>query len=255
MGLLQTNGYSMESIPANGEKVYLSNKTNIAEGGDSVDVTGKLSKEMKNLALDAVHKIPDLQIGTVEMLFDKKTETYYITEIKTQSSISGYLFPSVGVARDVAKEIIDYYFPETNVNHSKPYYYFGANKIFKLFNKNQIQSYTVPSAPADSAKTIRYDLMGFTNQIKFSRMLQTKILSLGLHGFIKYQENGKIMLVISGTNSSIDQFVVYLLLQAEDFKSQDFTKQESYWDSPIKVGFQVIKNKNKQSTERHLSQK
>lgn len=96
--LLQINGYTLDSIPSKGKKVLLSTKTNIAEGGDSVDVTDKLSNEMKELALKAVQEIPELQVAAVEMLVDPHNTKHYITEIKTQPSISGYLFPSNGKA-------------------------------------------------------------------------------------------------------------------------------------------------------------
>lgn len=80
-------------------------------------------------------------------------------------------------------------------------------------------------------------------------MLQTEILSLRLHGFIEYKKNKRLMLVVSGNSSSIDELVVYIM-QMKNFKSNDFVIKEEHWDYPIKVGFKVITNKTKQLTSK-----
>lgn len=185
------------------------------------------------------------------MLINEAEETAYVTEIKTQSSISGYLFPSEGNPRDVAKEIIDFYFPETIANHKKPLYYFGAEQIFKLFNKNQIQSYSVPVVPRGKLKTVRYELSGITNLIEFSIWVQEKILLLNLNGFIECKLNKKLDFV-SGASDAVEEFIIYLIEVADD-KSKDFTLEESVWDGPIKIGFEVhISKSKKKSTNKEI---
>lgn len=57
LNMLKKNGYTIDSVPDKGKKIPLSIQTNIVDGGDSVDVTDKLTDEVKNLAIRAVKTI------------------------------------------------------------------------------------------------------------------------------------------------------------------------------------------------------
>src|SRR5690625_1988184 len=111
--ILGKSSYTMESIITNGEVVKLITKNNISSGGEAVDVTDEIKKEIKQTAVKAVKSIPGLGHAGVDMMINEEQSHAGVIEINSQASIRTHLFPSYGKARDIPSALIDYYFPET----------------------------------------------------------------------------------------------------------------------------------------------
>lgn len=248
---LETQGYTLESVPENGERVQLKLKTNIIEGGDPVDVTEELPEKIKTMALKAADSIPNLPLCAVEIITNKETNKSYVLEVKTQPSISGHLFPQKGKAQDVAKEIIDFYFPKTKIIAEGKLYYFDFEHVFQLFYANIVQQYTIPKFPRGNLDAKRIDLTGITNRGSFIKWIQPQMVELGLNGYFKYRRNDRLTLVVSGENTSV-QSVMDLIADDHPFKKENYAHVEREWDKPIKIGFEVHSLKRRKKTKKAL---
>src|SRR5690606_6476035 len=100
--------------PDKGEYVPLLDKTNISIGGDPIDVFDTIPEYVKEAAVKALHAIPGLEHGAVDLIVHENTEEVYIIELNPTANLGGLLFPIEGKSRDIPKAIIDYYFPETS---------------------------------------------------------------------------------------------------------------------------------------------
>src|SRR5699024_6158618 len=58
--MLKRKGYTIRTVPEEGERVYLREKSNLSKGGDAIDVTDKLTENLKNIARNVGPAIPGL---------------------------------------------------------------------------------------------------------------------------------------------------------------------------------------------------
>ncbi len=91
------NGYSSESIPNVGEKVYLNDKSNISLGGDSEDALDNLTENIKRDCVIATKAIPGLLHGAIDIIVENDKVT--VIEINPTAQIGSLIFPMKGKAR------------------------------------------------------------------------------------------------------------------------------------------------------------
>ncbi len=251
---LELKGYSFDTVLEQGEKVFLKTKANVSEGGDPVDVTDELTSEMKKVAVNAIQAIPNLPLGAVEMIVDKKTKQAFVLEIKTQPTITGHLFPTEGKARDVAKAIIDYYFPETKAHHEEPYYYFYFDYIYQLFNTNTVNEYVIPSAPTGNLTSKQFMISGLPHRMKFINWIKPQIVALGLNGYFKYEDKGRLQMVLVGTEDTINN-IIDLIVGNSTFNKESFQILEDEYDQPIAMGFEIHQVNEKSGKKKRRKRK
>ena len=115
--MLKGQGYRMDSIPENGEIVYLRENSNISTGGDSIDVTDQIPDDYKKIAVDAVSALGvkicgiDLIIENTEVPASNKN-AYGIIEANFNPSMYMHIYPYKGKSRRLTMHIIHYLFPE-----------------------------------------------------------------------------------------------------------------------------------------------
>lgn len=246
--LLEEQGYSLDDIPAKDVKILLSIKSTIPVGGEIIDRTDELTKEIKKLATNAAKSIPNLTICAVEIIVDKETQQGYVLELKTQPTISGYLFPVEGTARDIPKAIVDYFFPESISVERDILHYFDFEHIFNAFNNNYIQEYTLPKILHDDKyDTKRIIITGIKDRTEYIKNIRSELLELGINGFFKYRSKGRLELVVVGSIKKIESINTILdnrkYLQAENYKMI-----EQDWHKPIKIGFEIKSFRNNRKT-------
>jgi|SRR5690625_97464 len=251
--LIEEQGYSLEDIPTRNEKIYLSVKSNITVGGETVDKTEELPKEIKNLAINAAKSVPNLSICAVELIVEKDSKQGYVLELKTQPTIAGHLFPSEGTARDVPKELIDYFFPESVSVERDTLHYFDVNPVFNAFHENYIQEYTLPKIPKDNNVTKRVLIEGLTNRMEFIKSIRPRLLELRVNGFFKYRSKSKLELVIVGPVKKLEK-IDSILKTGNGLKEEAFSVMIRDWYRPVKIGFE-IKNINDINRKRKLQRK
>ena len=109
--VLKKQGYSFDSIPNDEERVYLRNNSNIATGGDAIDVTDTISDTIKEQVRLALKSIPGLRVCGTDVLING--DSFCILEINAHPMLNMHHFPWEGEERNVIGKVIDAMFPET----------------------------------------------------------------------------------------------------------------------------------------------
>jgi len=113
--MLQRKGYTRESVPAPGERVFLRSTGNLSTGGTATDLTDVVHPDNVEMATRAVKAI-GLDVGGVDFLSTDITESYKevggaICEINAAPGFRMHMAPSEGRPRDVAGPVMDMLFP------------------------------------------------------------------------------------------------------------------------------------------------
>src|SRR5690625_4395587 len=95
IGTLQKQGLTLNDIPKEKEKVMLSSISNISTGGEPIDITDTISKDIKTVAINAINSIPGLVHGSVDAIVDEE-KNCKVLEINTTAGISIHIFPAKG---------------------------------------------------------------------------------------------------------------------------------------------------------------
>ncbi len=113
--LLAKLGYDQETVPEEGEVIYLRSTANLSTGGTAIDVTDVIHPDNREMAIRAIKAI-GLDIGGVDFLTKDITESYRdagggICEVNAGPGFRMHVAPSEGTPRDVAGPVIDMLFP------------------------------------------------------------------------------------------------------------------------------------------------
>ncbi|MDX1570033.1 MAG: cyanophycin synthetase [Xanthomonadales bacterium] len=113
--LLAQRGYDRNSIPPEGEVVYLRSTANLSTGGTAVDVTDVIHPDNRAMAIRAAQAI-GLDVGGIDFLTTDITESYRTTggaicEVNAAPGFRMHVAPSEGKPRDVAGPVMDMLFP------------------------------------------------------------------------------------------------------------------------------------------------
>lgn len=112
---LGRKGLSFESVPADGERVYLLGTSNIHTGGDAIDATREITSSERAMVKKAARAIPGLRVVGMDVLLPREPGDTdpTIIEINHAPMISMHHFPWEGRRRNVSRFIIDAMFPAT----------------------------------------------------------------------------------------------------------------------------------------------
>lgn len=110
---LREAGLGLDHVPPAGAHVTLRNTSNLATGGDSVDVTDTVHPSFREVAVAALRAIPGMHYGGVDLLAHDLTrpashENHVVTEIEYAPGPGPY-FPVVGIPRDVGDAVLGFY--------------------------------------------------------------------------------------------------------------------------------------------------
>lgn len=102
--------YNMDenSVPAEGQTVYLRENSNISTGGDSIDYTDDIFDKYKKIAVDAA-KAVNAKICGVDMMLENYKDpnsNYAIIELNFNPAIHIHSYPYVGTERNIAMKIL-----------------------------------------------------------------------------------------------------------------------------------------------------
>ena len=120
---LGKQGYTPESIPNKGIRVFLKENGNLSTGGEAIDCTDKIHPDNQELAVRAA-RILGLDIAGIDIKCKNiskplRSENGAVIEVNASPGIRMHLFPSKGKARKVGNAIIDMLFPYGS-KHSVP---------------------------------------------------------------------------------------------------------------------------------------
>lgn len=99
-------------------------------GGDSIDVSDTCHPGFKDLAVRAVGSIPGLEYAGVDLLTrditsEPRPGNYIVSEVEFFPGPVAH-FPVVGIPRDMASAVLDYYL--SRLSHSPPKEYLAVSE-------------------------------------------------------------------------------------------------------------------------------
>lgn len=235
--VLNEQGYTLESVPKKGERVYLKTKNNVSSGGDPIDVTEELTDEIKQIAIKASKSIPGLVQCGVDVMVNKENNTGVVIEVNSRPSIRSHLFPIEGQARDIPKAIIDYYFPDTKPNDNCPLY-FDIKHVFESFKNGFAKQITIPNIPKVELILTRFVLSGKFSK-KYDLWIQKLARRLNLNGYIKTLSDTKRSIVLCGNNVDIEKFRKAIKGHSSKMAKLNYVIEKPR-KTPVKMGFEII---------------
>lgn len=114
--LLTKLGYDKDTVPKQGEEVFLRTTANLSTGGTAIDVTDTIHPDNREMAIRAIKAI-GLDIGGVDFLTFDIAESYRdtgggICEVNAGPGFRMHVAPSEGTPRDVAGPVVNMLFPQ-----------------------------------------------------------------------------------------------------------------------------------------------
>ena len=115
LDLLDKKGYTLETVPAKGEKVFVKSTANLSTGGTSVDVTDHVHPQNVFIC-ERISKIIGLDICGIDIMAKNLSEPLtdsggVILEVNAAPGFRMHIAPSEGLARNVAGHVIDMLYP------------------------------------------------------------------------------------------------------------------------------------------------
>lgn len=113
--LLEKRGYSLDTVPAKDEAVYLKSTANLSTGGTSIDITDMIHPENVFLA-ERIARVIGLDVCGIDIMAKNLTQPLketggVILEVNAAPGFRMHLAPSEGLARNVASPVIDMLYP------------------------------------------------------------------------------------------------------------------------------------------------
>ena len=116
LDLLAKLGYTLDSVPAKDEQVFLKSTANLSTGGTSVDVTDNVHPQ--NIFIcERISRIIGLDICGIDVMAENLTEPLtenggVILEVNAAPGFRMHIAPSEGLPRNVAGAVIDMLYPQ-----------------------------------------------------------------------------------------------------------------------------------------------
>ncbi|MEC5425928.1 hypothetical protein QGM71_20975 [Virgibacillus sp. C22-A2] len=238
--LLKRKNYDLNTVIPEGEVFYLKSKNNISAGGDSVDVTDLVSKNIKKIAVEATKSFPSLPHCGLDMIVDEASDTGVVIELNSRAHITQHLFPMEGHARDIPTSIIDYYFPNTkNQNREEvSKLYIDYDFIYNSCLSRTAQEIKLPKITESPIILKRYLLSNCQFTEQFANRIRRTAFNHKVNGYIKPLDNGNIVIVTGATKQKAEQFEKLLKNIAHKFFNNVQIVEKSRV-TPIKHGFHI----------------
>jgi len=115
LDLLAKKKYSLETVPAKKEIVYLKSTANLSTGGTSIDVTDMLHPENIFLA-ERISRVIGLDVCGIDIMANNLTQSLkenggVVLEVNAAPGFRMHLSPTEGLPRNVAAPVIDMLYP------------------------------------------------------------------------------------------------------------------------------------------------
>ncbi|GAA0468326.1 ATP-grasp domain-containing protein [Alkalibacillus silvisoli] len=243
--MLRSKGYTMKSVPSKGEFVALKTKNNVSSGGDPIEASHELTEEMKNIAVNAVKAVPGLVQAGVDLIVNHDENYGVVLEMNSKPSIRNHLYPMIGEAPDIPKELIDYYFPET-INKGyvsdKPLFYFEYDPVKQLVLENNVKELLISNHPTGAFIVKKIHLLGSFKEDITINWLKKLFNRYKLHGSVEFLKTTSVELKITANEENYNEFIMELTnkksknIIVESFEIEDYNE-------PISIGFNLKESK------------
>jgi cyanophycin synthetase len=115
LDLLDKKGYTLETVPKKGEKVFVKSTANLSTGGTSIDVTDHVHPQNVFIC-ERISRVIGLDICGIDIMAKNLTEPLtktggVILEVNAAPGFRMHIAPSEGLPRNVAGHVIDMLYP------------------------------------------------------------------------------------------------------------------------------------------------
>lgn len=105
VGRIEEQGFTLQDIPEAGGVVIVGAVGGQSSGGDIAELSHKADSTIRSTAVAAVHAIPSLRWGGVDLMIERGTGDVYVLEVNSRSGYGSAKFPSFGTPKDVAGRV------------------------------------------------------------------------------------------------------------------------------------------------------
>lgn len=171
--LMEQNGWTKESVPPEGEMIWLRSTGNLSTGGTAKDVTDIVHPDNRQMAIRAAEAV-GLDVAGVDFLTTDISRSYAetggaICEVNAAPGFRMHVAPSEGEPRDVAGAVMDMLFPPGSPSRIPIASVTGTNgktttvrmtaHIFKMA-RHSVGVATTDGVYIDGHRTVTGDLTG-----------------------------------------------------------------------------------------------
>lgn len=241
--LLKISGFNLDSIPAEGERVFLRDKSNLSTGGDPIEATDELSEEVQQIAVDTLKALPSIPHAGVDIIVDPNNNTKgVVLEANATAEIGFHLFPLEGKAKDVPGAVIDYYFPKSK-NTVKSSFFFDYNSIIEPLKQWAAEEIVIAKPPVKNEVIKRIIVTGKLKKLGYMNFIRRQALRKGLHGKVQHIDDTTIEIKLWNANEgNIKDFIELCKKGSKKSKVENVQVNELKEDVeiPEKLGFHII---------------
>lgn len=135
---LKSHKLDLTYIPKNKERVLLSSVSNIANGGELINITQKVSENIKTFALDVLASIPGLYSGGLDLMLTSLNDPPpHVIEVNVFPVISLTKYPTYGESSNPAKILFESLISQYQVGDNGNSFYNIPDK--EIYIKNFIE--------------------------------------------------------------------------------------------------------------------
>src|SRR5699024_3308314 len=168
-----------------------------------------------------------------------------ILEVNSRPGLGGHMFPGQGKPRDFAKEIIDYYFPETKGKY-RSNLYFDFDSILEAVMSRSVEDINVIPPPLEPLYGEKYVIQvdkEFTYE--FRRRIRRQAIKREMHGYLE-QIEGDIVTVVLLTTEPSDLDKIKQIIKE---KMKLNILEELEWNKPLLMGFKTTSDTDLSKSE------
>lgn len=115
LDLLDKKGYTLETVPADGEIVHVKSTANLSTGGTSIDVTDQVHPQNVFIC-ERISRVIGLDICGIDIMAENLSEPLtenggVVLEVNAAPGFRMHIAPSEGLPRNVAGHVIDMLYP------------------------------------------------------------------------------------------------------------------------------------------------
>ncbi len=238
---LAKQNLTLDSILEEGKNITLDTHTFPSNGAEIAEVTEELTEEDRKLAVQAAKTLPGLTVCGVDIMIDREKDTRYVLELNSRPNIIGSLFPWVGTPKNIAKAIVDFYFPESleeTKRREGDNFYFDFDEISRILKSGIAKEIIVPPLTKKEIIMKKLIVTGKVQGVGFRKWVQRTATGFALNGFVKNLKNGNVQIVIAGTSQNVNKFIE----NVETKKSKKIRVEKvrvTKWDNPVKAAFEI----------------
>lgn len=234
---VEHHGYRLDSVPPEGEFLFLRGKANASAGGDTIDVTDKLPDPAKQAAIESIEAVPELAYCGVDVLYDESSGDFSVIELNARAQIGLHLYPVSGQARDIPKEIIDAYFPEAPIDHDgiNRRVKFDIKSLLPLLDQGLAHQIVLPQLSHErDYRAYRY-LIGTEDPAAVSRRVKRLALNKGLSGYTRVLDEGGLRVLFAGSRVQCSHF----MNEVKELDGVDSFRGAA-WKGLVSIGFKSL---------------